>query len=84
MSCRTGADSSSWHGKVVQWHTATSETWELTGSPNLSRPALLGERVGEGGNCELAVLSRIYHDLTPSKATRRRWADVAGETQRRP
>ena len=53
-----------WHGKVAQWRTADGQTWALTGSPNLSAPALL-RPVGDGGNCELAVLSRIDHDLTP-------------------
>jgi hypothetical protein len=43
-----------WHGKIAQWRTATGESWALTGSPNLSRPVQL-KRVGEGGNCELAV-----------------------------
>jgi hypothetical protein len=55
-----------WHGKVAQWRTAPGETWALTGSPNLSRPALM-ERIGAGGNCELALLSRIEHDLTPAE-----------------
>ena len=55
-----------WHGKVAQWRTAAGETWALTGSPNLSRPALM-HAVGDGGNCELAVLTRIDHDLTPAE-----------------
>jgi hypothetical protein len=54
-----------WHGKLAQWRTAGGETWALTGSPNLSRPALLAS-VREGGNCELAVLSRIDYDLAPA------------------
>jgi hypothetical protein len=53
-----------WHGKVAQWRTADGRTWALTGSPNLSAPALQ-RSIGNGGNCELAVLSRIDHDLTP-------------------
>lgn len=55
-----------WHGKVIQWRTTTGETWALTGSPNLSRTALL-QPIGNGGNCELAVLSLIEHDLTPDE-----------------
>jgi hypothetical protein len=55
-----------WHGKVAQWRTVSGDTWALTGSPNLSRPALL-RRVGDGGNCELAVLGCIEHDLTPAE-----------------
>ncbi len=57
------SDTRYWHGKVVQWRVA-GKTWALTGSPNLSRPALL-DSVGGGGNCELAVLSHVEHDLTP-------------------
>ena len=53
-----------WHGKLAQWRTASGQTWAPTGSPNLSRPALL-RAIGEDGNCELAVLSRIDHDLAP-------------------
>jgi hypothetical protein len=53
-----------WHGKVAQWRTTGGQAWTLTGSPNLSAPALL-RPIGGGGNCELAVLSRINHDLTP-------------------
>lgn len=53
-----------WHGKLAQWRTAAGDTWALTGSPNLSRPALM-QAIDDGGNCELAVLTRIGHDLTP-------------------
>ncbi len=53
-----------WHGKLVQWRTKDGDTWALTGSPNLSRPALLSA-LADGGNCELAVLSRIEGDLRP-------------------
>lgn len=55
-----------WHGKVAQWRTAAGETWALTGSPNLSRPALM-RAIGDGGNCELALLTSIAHDLTPAE-----------------
>lgn len=63
---RPAHDERYWHGKVAQWRTASGEMWALSGSPNLSRPALL-ERIGDGGNCELALLSRIEHDLTPAE-----------------
>lgn len=53
-----------WHGKIAQWRTSEGETWALNGSPNLSRSGLLAA-VGADGNCELAVLSRIAHSLTP-------------------
>ena len=59
-----GRDERYWHGKLVQWRTAAGDTWALTGSPNISRPALLAA-IGDGGNCEVAVVSRIDHDLTP-------------------
>ncbi len=55
-----------WHGRVAQWRSAVGATWTLTGSPNLSRPALM-RTVGAGGNCELAILSRIDYDLTPAE-----------------
>lgn len=53
-----------WHGKLAQWTTVDGRRFALTGSPNLSTPALL-QAVGDGGNCELAVLSEISHDLRP-------------------
>ncbi|MDQ3571466.1 MAG: hypothetical protein M3383_01235 [Actinomycetota bacterium] len=59
-----GRDERYWHGKIAQWRTADGETWTLTGSPNLSAPAL-EHTVGVGGNCELAVVGRIEHDLRP-------------------
>ncbi len=55
-----------WHGKLVQWRTSDGDTWALTGSPNLSRPALLSA-LADGGNCELAVLSRVEGDLRPEE-----------------
>lgn len=60
------ADERYWHGKLAQWTSAAGTTWALTGSPNLSRPALLAP-VGGGGNCELALLSQVAHDLTPAE-----------------
>jgi hypothetical protein len=38
----------------------------LTGSPNLSAPALL-RTVADGGNCELALLTELDTDLTPGE-----------------
>jgi hypothetical protein len=57
------ADERYWHGKLIQWTTADG-VWALTGSPNLSASALL-RSVVDGGNCELAVLSRLDGDITP-------------------
>jgi hypothetical protein len=65
-----------WHGKVAQWRTSSGEVWALTGSPNLSRPAILAS-IGAGGNCELALVPRIEHDLTPPEGD----APVGGLTQ---
>jgi hypothetical protein len=59
------ADERYWHGKLVQWRTEAG-VWALTGSPNLSSPALMNA-VPDGGNCELAVLSSIDEDLTPDE-----------------
>lgn len=54
------------HGKLAQWRVADGRAWALTGSPNITRPAVL-QRVGDGGNCELAVLSVIQQDLVPAE-----------------
>lgn len=53
-----------WHGKLIQWRRG-DDRWSLTGSPNLSSPALL--RTVETGNCELALLQANPHDLTPAE-----------------
>jgi hypothetical protein len=57
------ADERYWHGKLIQWRQGDT-AWALTGSPNLSTPALL-RTVAQGGNCELALLSELDTDLTP-------------------
>lgn len=59
------SDERYWHGKLVQWRTANG-LWALTGSPNLSGPALL-QSVADGGNCEIALLSRLDESLAPSE-----------------
>jgi hypothetical protein len=51
-----------WHGKLVQWRRGKTR-WSLTGSPNLSAPALL--RTTANGNCELALLHEAHDDLAP-------------------
>jgi hypothetical protein len=57
------ADDRYWHGKLVQCRTPGG-LWTLTGSPNLSAPALL-RSVADGGNCEIAVISQLELPLTP-------------------
>ncbi|PJN38353.1 hypothetical protein CG747_24125 [Streptomyces sp. CB02959] len=51
------------HGKLVEWATE-GQRWALTGSPNLSATALLLSQ-GEGGNCELGVITPIPTTLLP-------------------
>ncbi|MFV8185938.1 hypothetical protein [Streptomyces sp. AF1B] len=51
------------HGKLVEW-AADGQRWALTGSPNLSTGALLLSQ-GEGGNCELGVITPIASTLLP-------------------
>jgi hypothetical protein len=60
------SDSRYWHGKLAQWRTSGGQTWAMTGSPNLSAPALL-RPVGSGGNCELALIARTDDDLRPTE-----------------
>lgn len=58
------ADERYWHGKLVQWRRGDTR-WALTGSPNLSAPALL--RTVAEGNCELALLTEDQIDLAPAE-----------------
>ena len=51
------------HGKLVEWVSA-GQRWALTGSPNLSAAALLLSQ-GDGGNCELGVITPITATLLP-------------------
>jgi hypothetical protein len=59
------ADERYWHGKLAQWTLADGRRFALTGSPNLSAPALLRTAAG-GGNVELAVLAEVGHDIAPA------------------
>lgn len=52
------------HGKLVEWSQG-EQRWALTGSPNVSRSALL-RPVTEGGNCELALLAEVDSPRAPS------------------
>lgn len=53
------------HGKLIEWTTTDSRRFALTGSPNLSAPALLRSLSEGGGNCELALLVEIEETLAP-------------------
>ena len=58
------------HGKLIEW-SRNGLRQALTGSPNLSRRALLRGIATEGGpvaNCELAVISEINGSLAPTEA----------------
>ncbi|GAA2425571.1 hypothetical protein [Streptomyces glaucus] len=54
------------HGKLVEWAT-DGRRWTLTGSPNLSPPALLLPQ-GGGGNCELGLIAPRSTTLFPKGA----------------
>jgi len=60
----TVPDERYWHGKLIQWHRGEDRS-ALTGSPNLSSPALL-ETVSSG-NCELALLAENPEDVAPAE-----------------
>ncbi|MFF4045738.1 hypothetical protein ACFYZ5_03665 [Streptomyces chartreusis] len=51
------------HGKLVEW-VSEGQRWALTGSPNLSAAALLLSQ-GEGGNCELGIVTPLPSTLLP-------------------
>lgn len=51
------------HGKLLEWNTGDGR-FALTGSANLTQSALTCATV-DGGNCELAVLTRVATSLMP-------------------
>lgn len=51
------------HGKLIEWRVG-SRRFALTGSPNVSRSALL-RAVGAGGNCELGLITELTKSLAP-------------------
>ncbi|HMS73141.1 MAG TPA: hypothetical protein PKB03_08900, partial [Baekduia sp.] len=53
------------HGKLIEW-TQAGQRFAVTGSPNLSRPALL-RGIEEGGNCELALIGTVDHTSWPEE-----------------
>ena len=55
------------HAKLVEWQRGASTT-VLTGSPNLTRRALLHDMRG-GGNCELALTVEVESSLMPPAAS---------------
>ena len=57
------ADTRYHHGKLVEWKMARAR-YALTGSPNISRSALL-ESMAEGGNCEVGLVSPVATSLCP-------------------
>lgn len=57
-----------YHGKLIEW-VGPDGRWCLTGSPNISRPALL-DSVVSGGNCELALLARVEDSVAPDTEPR--------------
>jgi len=52
------------HGKLIEWSNPRG-CWALTGSPNLSRAALL-TTTGTGGNVEVGVVAPIAESLFPT------------------
>ena len=56
------------HGKLIEW-TEGERRFALTGSPNLSKPALQ-QTLADQGNCELALLSEIHDTLAPPSGGR--------------
>lgn len=68
------------HGKFVEWRIG-ERRHALTGSPNLTRAALCMS-TGEGGNCELAVLSADTLPLLPEEGPTTALAGLKGRTLR--
>ncbi|MFD9489534.1 hypothetical protein ACFWBX_37305 [Streptomyces sp. NPDC059991] len=52
------------HGKLIEW-ASRGQRWALTGSPNLSAAALLRSQ-GDGGNCELGIITPVPATLLPT------------------
>lgn len=57
-------DSTYRHGKLVEWSNPQGR-WALTGSPNLSRAALLNT-AASGGNVEVGVVAPVAASLFPT------------------
>ncbi len=53
------------HGKLIEGVSADGSRWALTGSPNLSRSALLLE-AGRGGNIEAGIIASLPASLFPA------------------
>ncbi|MEU2965824.1 hypothetical protein ABZ687_12705 [Streptomyces ardesiacus] len=68
------------HGKFVEWRIG-ERRYALTGSPNLTRAALCTS-TGEGGNCELAVLSADTSPLLPEEGPTTALSVLKGRTLR--
>lgn len=52
------------HGKLIEW-VVDEQRWALTGSPNLSRAALLSRDAGRSANYELALVGPLETSLFP-------------------
>ncbi|WP_217924503.1 phospholipase D family protein [Miltoncostaea oceani] len=52
------------HGKIISWRIG-EQWWALTGSPNLSAPALLSTVAD--GNCEVGLIGEIEGPLSPQE-----------------
>jgi len=57
------------HGKLIEWVTEDGR-FALTGSPNVSRSALL-RTLADRGNCELALVEQIARDVADTRAVER-------------
>ena len=55
------------HGKLIEW-VVDGRRFALTGSPNLSTPALL-KSASEGGNIELGLIGELKESLAPETST---------------
>lgn len=65
------ADAPYRHGKLVEW-SRDGVREALTGSPNISGPALLRRLDGHelpGANCELGIIARVTSSLAPAATT---------------
>ena len=52
------------HGKLIEW-LSDNQRYALTGSANISTPALLSTTAA-GGNCELGLISPVTESLAPT------------------
>ena len=70
------------HAKLIEWSTR-AQRMAVTGSPNLSRSALL-ESMAEGGNCELGLVAEVASSLRPDTAEVLDHAEITKHQWERP